>query len=361
MEMVKKMLAKKYFITIFLTLNIVILTLFKYAIKMKIAVVGATGMVGQVMLEVLKERAFPVSELIPVASEKSVGQTIIFNEKEYTVVGLSTAIEMKPDVALFSAGGDTSMEWAPKFAAAGTVVIDNSSAWRMHVDKKLIVPEINGHLLTSEDKIIANPNCSTIQLVMVLAPLHKNFKVKRVIVSTYQSITGTGVKAVQQMENERNGVDGEMAYAYEIDKNCIPQCDVFLENGYTKEEMKLTNETRKILDPTINVTATAVRVPVVGGHSEAVNIEFENDFSLEAIRSILSNEKGITLQDDPSIFSYPMPKYASGKDDVFVGRIRRDETQSSSLNLWIVADNLRKGAATNAVQIAEYLLENKLV
>jgi aspartate-semialdehyde dehydrogenase len=231
----------------------------------------------------------------------------------------------------------------------------------MHVDKKLIVPEINGHLLTSEDKIIANPNCSTIQLVMVLAPLHKNFKVKRVIVSTYQSITGTGVKAVQQMENERNGVDGEMAYAYEIDKNCIPQCDVFLENGYTKEEMKLTNETRKILDPTINVTATAVRVPVVGGHSEAVNIEFENDFSLEAIRSILSNEKGITLQDDPSIFSYPMPKYASGKDDVFVGRIRRDETQSSSLNLWIVADNLRKGAATNAVQIAEYLLENKLV
>ncbi len=328
---------------------------------MKIAVVGATGMVGQVMLEVLKERAFPVSELIPVASEKSVGQAIIFNEKEYTVVGLSTAVEMKPDVALFSAGGDTSMEWAPKFAAAGTVVIDNSSAWRMHVDKKLIVPEVNGHLLTSEDKIIANPNCSTIQLVMVLAPLHKNFKVKRVIVSTYQSITGTGVKAVQQMENERNGVDGEMAYAYEIDKNCIPQCDVFLENGYTKEEMKLTNETRKILDPTINVTATAVRVPVVGGHSEAVNIEFENDFSLEAIRSILSNEKGITLQDEPSVFSYPMPKYASGKDDVFVGRIRRDETQSSSLNLWIVADNLRKGAATNAVQIAEYLLENKLV
>jgi aspartate-semialdehyde dehydrogenase len=328
---------------------------------MKIAVVGATGMVGQVMLEVLKERAFPVSELIPVASEKSVGQTIIFNEKEYSVVGLSTAVEMKPDVALFSAGGDTSLEWAPKFAAAGTVVIDNSSAWRMHLDKKLIVPEINGHLLTSEDKIIANPNCSTIQLVMVLAPLHKNFKVKRVIVSTYQSITGTGVKAVQQMENERNGVEGEMAYAYEIDKNCIPQCDMFLENGYTKEEMKLTNETRKILDPTINVTATAVRVPVVGGHSEAVNIEFENDFSLEAIRSILSVEKGITLQDDPSLFSYPMPKYASGKDDVFVGRIRRDETQSSSLNLWIVADNLRKGAATNAVQIAEYLLENKLV
>jgi aspartate-semialdehyde dehydrogenase len=361
MEMVKKMLAKKYLITIFLTLNIVILTLFKYVIKMKIAVVGATGMVGQVMLEVLKERAFPVSELIPVASEKSVGQTIIFNEKEYSVVGLSTAVEMKPDVALFSAGGDTSLEWAPKFAAAGAVVIDNSSAWRMHLDKKLIVPEINGHLLTSEDKIIANPNCSTIQLVMVLAPLHKNFKVKRVIVSTYQSITGTGVKAVQQMENERNGVEGEMAYAYEIDKNCIPQCDMFLENGYTKEEMKLTNETRKILDPTINVTATAVRVPVVGGHSEAVNIEFENDFSLEAIRSILSVEKGITLQDDPSLFSYPMPKYASGKDDVFVGRIRRDETQSSSLNLWIVADNLRKGAATNAVQIAEYLLENKLV
>jgi aspartate-semialdehyde dehydrogenase len=355
------MLTKKYLIIILLTLNIVILNVFKDELKMKVAVVGATGMVGQVMLEVLKERCFPVSEMIPVASEKSVGQTILFKEKECTVVSLSTAVKMKPDVALFSAGGDTALEWAPKFAASGTVVIDNSSAWRMDPDKKLIVPEINGHLLTFQDKIIANPNCSTIQLVMVLAPLHKNYIVKRVIVSTYQSITGTGVKAVQQMENERNGIKGEMAYAYEVDKNCIPQCDVFLENGYTKEEMKLTNETRKILDPSIHVTATAVRVPVVGGHSEAVNIEFENDFDLETIRKILSNEKGITLQDDPSLLSYPMPKYASGKDDVFVGRIRRDETQSSSLNLWIVADNLRKGAATNAVQIAEYLLENKLL
>jgi aspartate-semialdehyde dehydrogenase len=328
---------------------------------MKVAVVGATGMVGQVMLEVLKERNVSISELIPVASEKSVGQTIIFNEKSYNVVGMETAVEMKADIALFSAGGETSLEWAPKFAANGTVVIDNSSAWRMATDKKLIVPEINGHLLTYEDKIIANPNCSTIQLVMVLAPLHDKYKVKRVIVSTYQSITGTGVKAVQQMENERNGIDGEMAYKYEIDKNCIPQCDVFLENGYTKEEMKLTNETRKILDPSINVSATAVRVPVVGGHSEAVNIEFENEFDIEQVRSILANISGITLQDDPANFSYPMPKYASGKDDVFVGRIRRDESQAKTLNLWIVADNLRKGAATNAVQIAEYLLDNNLL
>ena len=328
---------------------------------MKVAVVGATGMVGQVMLEVLKERKLPLSELIPVASEKSVGQTIFFNEKSYNVVGMETAVEMKADIALFSAGGDTSLEWAPKFAANGTVVIDNSSAWRMATDKKLIVPEINGHLLTYEDKIIANPNCSTIQLVMVLAPLHDKYKVKRVIVSTYQSITGTGVKAVQQMENERNGIEGEMAYKYEIDKNCIPQCDVFLENGYTKEEMKLTNETRKILDPSINVSATAVRVPVVGGHSEAVNIEFENEFDIEQVRSILANISGITLQDDPANFSYPMPKYASGKDDVFVGRIRRDESQAKTLNLWIVADNLRKGAATNAVQIAEYLLDNNLL
>ena len=328
---------------------------------MKVAVVGATGMVGQVMLEVLKERKLPLSDLIPVASEKSVGQTIIFNEKPYQVVGLAHAVDMKPDIALFSAGGDTSLEWAPKFAANGTVVIDNSSAWRMATDKKLIVPEINGQLLNSEDKIIANPNCSTIQLVMVLAPLHKKYKVKRVIVSTYQSITGTGGKAVQQMENERKGADGEMAYNYEIDKNCIPQCDIFLDNGYTKEEMKLTNETRKILDPSINVSATAVRVPVVGGHSEAVNIEFENEFDIEQVRSILANISGITLQDDPANFSYPMPKYASGKDDVFVGRIRRDESQAKTLNLWIVADNLRKGAATNAVQIAEYLLDNNLL
>jgi aspartate-semialdehyde dehydrogenase len=328
---------------------------------MKVAVVGATGMVGQVMLKVLKERNLFVSELIPVASEKSVGQTIIFNEKPYNVVAMTAAVEMRPDIALFSAGGDTSLEWAPKFAAVGTIVIDNSSAWRMDPDKKLIVPEINGQLLNSNDKIIANPNCSTIQLVMVLAPLHKKFKVKRAIVSTYQSITGTGVKAVQQMENERNGIEGEMAYKYEIDKNCIPQCDVFLENGYTKEEMKLTNETKKILDPAINVSATAVRVPVVGGHSEAVNIEFENEFGLEEIRDILTNIPGITLQDDPANFSYPMPKYASGKDDVFVGRIRRDESQPKTLNLWIVADNLRKGAATNAVQIAEYLLKNNLL
>ena len=328
---------------------------------MKVAVVGATGMVGQVMLEVLKEMNLPLSELIPVASEKSIGQTIFFNEKSYKVVGMETAVEMKPDIALFSAGGETSLEWAPKFAANGTVVIDNSSAWRMATDKKLIVPEINGHLLTYEDKIIANPNCSTIQLVMVLAPLHDKYKVKRVIVSTYQSITGTGVKAVQQMENERYGIDGEMAYKYEIDKNCIPQCDVFLENGYTKEEMKLTNETRKILDPSINVSATAVRVPVVGGHSEAVNIEFENEFDIEQVRSILANISGITLQDDPANFSYPMPKHASGKDDVFVGRIRRDESQAKTLNLWIVADNLRKGAATNAVQIAQYLLDNNLL
>jgi aspartate-semialdehyde dehydrogenase len=328
---------------------------------MKVAVVGATGMVGQVMLKVLKERNLFVSELIPVASEKSVGQTIIFNEKPYNVVAMTAAVEMRPDIALFSAGGDTSLEWAPKFAAVGTIVIDNSSAWRMDPDKKLIVPEINGQLLNSNDKIIANPNCSTIQLVMVLAPLHKKFKVKRAIVSTYQSITGTGVKAVQQMENERNGIEGEMAYKYEIDKNCIPQCDVFLENGYTKEEMKLTNETKKILDPAINVSATAVRVPVVGGHSEAVNIEFENEFELEEVRDVLTNVPGITLQDDPANFSYPMPKYASGKDNVFVGRIRRDESQPKTLNLWIVADNLRKGAATNAVQIAQYLLENKLV
>ncbi len=328
---------------------------------MKVAVIGATGMVGRVMLEVLKERNVIISELIPVASEKSVGQTIIFNEKPYQVVGLESAIALKPDVALFSAGGDTSLEWAPKFAAIGTVVIDNSSAWRMDPDKKLIVPEINGQLLNSDDKIIANPNCSTIQLVMVLAPLHNKYKVRRVIVSTYQSITGTGVKAVQQMENERKGVNGEMAYKYEIDKNCIPQCDVFLDNGYTKEEMKLTNETRKILDPSINVSATAVRVPVVGGHSEAVNIEFENEFELDEVRKILAHVTGITLQDNPASFSYPMPKYASGKDDVFVGRIRRDESQPKTLNLWIVADNLRKGAATNAVQIAEYLLENNLL
>jgi len=323
---------------------------------MKVAVVGATGMVGNVMLEVLQELCFPVSTMIPVASEKSVGKTIEFSGSTYTVVGLETAISMKPDIAIFSAGGDTSLEWAQKFADAGTIVIDNSSAWRMDPSKKLIVPEINGHLLTKDDKIIANPNCSTIQLVMVLSPLHKKYGVKRVVVSTYQSITGTGVKAVQQMENERNGVEGEMAYKYPIDKNCIPQCDVFTENGYTKEEMKLTNETRKILDPKINVTATAVRVPVVGGHSEAVNIEFNSAFDLSELRSVLSDTPGITILDDTNTFSYPMPKYAQGKNDVFVGRIRKDESQANTLNLWIVADNLRKGAATNAVQIAKLLI-----
>ena len=328
---------------------------------MKVAVVGATGMVGNVMLEVLREQNFPVTELIPVASEKSVGKSVEYNGNSYTVVGLQTAVDMKPDVAIFSAGGETSLEWAPLFAEAGTTVIDNSSAWRMDPTKKLIVPEINGNELTSSDKIIANPNCSTIQLVMVMAPLHKKYGIKRAIVSTYQSITGTGVKAVEQMENERAGKEGDMAYKYPIDKNCIPQCDVFLENGYTKEEMKLTNETKKILDSAINVTATAVRVPVVGGHSEAVNIEFQHDFDLSEVRNILENTAGITLQDDPSNYVYPMPKYAQHKNDVFVGRIRRDESQANTLNLWIVADNLRKGAATNAVQIAHLLVEKGLL
>lgn len=320
---------------------------------MKVAVVGATGMVGNVMLQVLKEQNFPITELIPVASEKSIGKDIEFGGLNFKVVGLQTAVDMCPDIAIFSAGGETSLQWAPKFAEVGTTVIDNSSAWRMDPTKKLIVPEINGNLLSQEDKIIANPNCSTIQLVMVLAPLHKKYGVKRVVVSTYQSITGTGVKAVQQMDNERNEISGEMAYKYPIDKNCIPQCDAFTENGYTKEEMKLTNETKKILDPQIYVTATAVRVPVVGGHSEAVNIEFETDFDLSEVRSILHNTPGITIQDNLDTFTYPMPRYAEGKDDVFVGRVRRDESQSKTLNLWIVADNLRKGAATNAVQIAK--------
>lgn len=323
---------------------------------MKVAVVGATGMVGNVMLDVLQEMDFPISQLIPVASEKSVGKKITYNGNYYSVVSLETAVSLKPDIAIFSAGGETSLQWAPKFAKVGTTVIDNSSAWRMDPTKKLIVPEINGHLLTKEDKIIANPNCSTIQLVMVLAPLHNKYGIKRVVVSTYQSITGTGVKAVQQMENERNGITGEMAYKYPIDKNCIPQCDVFTDNGYTKEEMKLTNETKKILDTKINVTATAVRVPVVGGHSEAVNIEFETDFDISDVRTILQNTPGITIQDNLDTFTYPMPKYAEGKNDVFVGRLRRDESQPNTINLWIVADNLRKGAATNAVQIAQRLL-----
>jgi len=329
---------------------------------MKVAVVGATGMVGEVMLQVLAERNFPVTELIPVASEKSVGKQIAFKGTNYKVVGMQTAVDMKADIALFSAGGETSLEWAPKFAAAGTTVIDNSSAWRMDPTKKLVVPEINASELTKADKIIANPNCSTIQMVLVLAPLHKKYDIKRVIVSTYQSITGTGVKAVQQLENEYTGVKGDMAYKYPIHRNAIPQCDVFEENGYTKEEMKLVRETQKILnDKTIAVTATAVRVPIVGGHSEAVNVEFENDFDVDDVRNILHNTLGVVVQDNTDTYTYPMPMYAQGKDDVFVGRIRRDESQPNTLNMWIVADNLRKGAATNTIQIAEYLVANHLV
>ena len=328
---------------------------------MKIAVVGATGMVGQVMLQVLAERRLPVSELIPVASERSVGKTIEFNGNTYTVIGLEEAVAARPDIALFSAGGSTSLEWAPKFAEAGTTVIDNSSAWRMDATKKLVVPEINAGELTADDKIIANPNCSTIQMVMALAPLHKKYGAKRVIVSTYQSITGTGVKAVQQLENEYAGIQGEMAYPYPIHRNAIPHCDVFEENGYTKEEMKLVRETQKIVDKHIAVTATAVRIPVVGGHSESVNIEFENDFKLNEVRGILNDTPGVTVQDNTDTNTYPMPAYAEGKNEVFVGRIRRDESRPNTLNMWIVADNLRKGAATNAVQIAEYLTENGLV
>ncbi|WP_395633072.1 aspartate-semialdehyde dehydrogenase [Flavobacterium sp.] len=329
---------------------------------MKVAVVGATGMVGEVMLQVLAERNFPVTELIPVASEKSVGKEIEFKGKKYKVVGLQTAVDMKADIALFSAGGQTSLDWAPKFAAAGTTVIDNSSAWRMDPTKKLIVPEINAHELTTADKIIANPNCSTIQMVMVLAPLHQKYNIKRVVVSTYQSITGTGVKAVQQLENEYAGVQGEMAYKYQIHRNAIPQCDVFEDNDYTKEEMKLVRETKKIMsDDSIAVTATAVRIPVVGGHSETVNIEFTNDFDIVELRKILHHTNGVTVQDNTDTYTYPMPLYAEGKDEVFVGRIRRDESQPNTVNMWIVADNLRKGAATNTIQIAEYLVANKLV
>lgn len=328
---------------------------------MRVAVVGATGMVGGVMMKVLREQSFPITELIPVASERSVGKVIDFGGMDCTVVGLQTAVEMAPDIAIFSAGGGTSLEWAPKFAEAGTTVIDNSSAWRMDPTKKLIVPEINGDSLTAEDKIIANPNCSTIQLVLALKPLHERYSIKRVVVSTYQSISGSGIGAINQMENERNGTDGEMAYSYRIDQNCIPQCDDFIENGYTKEEMKLTNETKKILDPNINVTATAVRVPLAGGHSEAVNVEFENDFDLSEVRQLLHNQEGITLKDDPTTNVYPMPLYAEGKDDVFVGRIRRDESQDKTMNMWVVADNLRKGAATNAVQIAQILLKKQLI
>ncbi|MGE0560176.1 MAG: aspartate-semialdehyde dehydrogenase [Flavobacteriales bacterium] len=329
---------------------------------MKVAVVGATGMVGNVMLKVLAERNFPITELIPVASEKSVGKEVEYLGKKYKIVGMQTAVDMKPEIAIFSAGGGTSLEWAPKFAEAGTTVIDNSSAWRMNPNNKLVVPEINAHVLSATDKIIANPNCSTIQMVMVLNPLHKKYKIKRVIVSTYQSITGTGVKAVEQLKNEQAGIKGEMAYPYPIDKNCLPQCDVFTENGYTKEEMKLVNEPKKIMgDDSLRITATAVRVPVVGGHSETVNVEFENDFDLAEVRKILHETSGVTLQDNPDTHTYPMPIYAADKDDVFVGRIRRDESNPNTLNLWIVADNLRKGAATNAVQIGEYLIKNKLV
>ncbi len=325
---------------------------------MKIAIVGATGMVGQMMLKVLAERNFPVSELLVVASEKSVGKEVFFKNTPYKIIGLAEAVEQKPNIALFSAGGEISKEWAPKFTENGTLVIDNSSAWRMDPTKKLIVPEINGKTLTSEDRIIANPNCSTIQMVMALFPLHKKYTIKRVVVSTYQSITGTGVKAVQQLENELQEKSGEMAYPYPIHKNAIPHCDVFEENGYTKEEMKLSNETKKILEDTsVEVTATAVRIPVVGGHSEAINVSFEKDFELSEVRRILHNFPGISLKDNIDVNIYPMPIYAQGKDEVFVGRIRRDFSQPNSLNMWVVADNLRKGAATNAIQIAEYLIK----
>ena len=329
---------------------------------MRIAVVGATGLVGSKMLQILEERNFPVTELLPVASEKSIGKEIEFKGKKYTIISAEDAIAAKPDLALFSAGGGTSLDLAPKFAAAGITVIDNSSAWRMDPTKKLVVPEVNANVLTKEDKIIANPNCSTIQMVLVLSPLHKKYKIKRVVVSTYQSVTGTGVKAVKQLENERSNVEGEMAYKYKIDKNAIPHIDVFLENGYTKEEMKMVKETNKIIgDDSIKVTATCVRIPVIGGHSESVNIEFENDFDLKEVKEILSNSDGIVVQDDLDNFIYPMPLTAHEKDETFVGRIRRDDTQPNTLNCWIVSDNLRKGAATNAIQIAEYLLEKNLI
>ena len=329
---------------------------------MKVALVGATGLVGEVMLKVLEERNFPVTELIPVASEKSVGKMIVFKNKSYKVVSITDAIGLKPQLALFSAGGDVSKQYAPMFASAGCRVVDNSSAWRMDETKKLIVPEINASDLQSDDFIVPNANCSTIQLVLVLNPLYKKYGIKRVVVSTYQSVTGTGVNAVKQMENERAGIKGEMAYKYQIDKNCIPQCDVFLENGYTKEEMKLVNETMKIFaDKTIKITATAVRVPVTGGHSESVNIELGSDFDLQEVKSILGAAPGLKLHDDLETFTYPMPILANGKDEVFVGRVRRDNSQKNTLNVWIVADNLRKGAATNAVQIAEIMLEKRFI
>ena len=329
---------------------------------MKVAVVGATGLVGTKMLQVLAERNFPVTELIPVASERSVGKEIDFKGKKYKVVSMQDAIAAKPAVALFSAGGSTSLEWAPKFAEAGITVIDNSSAWRMDPEKKLVVPEVNADAITEDDKIIANPNCSTIQMVVALNPLHKKYKVNRLVVSTYQSVTGTGVKAVTQLMNERKNEETEMAYKYPIDLNVIPQIDVFLQNGYTKEEMKMVNETRKIMgDDSIRVTATTVRIPVMGGHSESVNVEFENEFELDEVKELLEKSPGIIVQDDPGQQVYPMPLWAHEKDDVFVGRLRRDETQAKTLNMWIVSDNLRKGAATNAIQIAEYLMSKNML
>lgn len=329
---------------------------------MRIAVVGATGLVGGEMLEVLAEFNMPISELYPVASARSAGKKIKYQDKEYEVITLETAIELKPDIAIFSAGGDTSLEWAPKFAEVGTFVVDNSSAWRMDPTKKLVVPEINAKELTKDDKIIANPNCSTIQMVLALAPLHDKYGIKRVVVSTYQSVTGSGLAAVKQLKDERAGIDGEKCYPHEIDLNVLPHIDVFQENGYTKEEMKMIKETNKILgDDEIKVTATTVRLPVMGGHSESINIEFKNDFELTEVREILANTPGIIVQDDPANNVYPMPKFAHKKNEVFVGRLRRDESQPNTLNMWNVADNLRKGAATNAVQIAKYLIDNKLV
>ena len=329
---------------------------------MKVVVVGATGMVGQIMLKVLAERSFPITELIPVASERSVGKTIDYMGTSYTVVGMATAVAMKADVALFSAGGETSLEWAPKFADAGTTVIDNSSAWRMDPTKKLVVPEINASALSPEDKIIANPNCSTIQMLVALAPLQRNYGIQRLVISTYQSITGTGVQAVQQLENEYKGEKGTMAYPYPIHRNAIPHCDVFQDNGYTKEEMKLIQETHKILgDDSIRITATAVRIPVVGGHSESVNVELKEDASVGEVQALLNQSPGVVVQDNPDTNTYPMPIYAEGKNDVFVGRIRKDFSQENTLNMWIVSDNLRKGAATNTIQIAEFLVEKNWI
>ncbi len=332
---------------------------------MKLAVVGVTGLVGTVMQQVLKERKFSITEFIPVASPRSVGKKIKFDGKTYKIVGMEAAIAMRPDIAIFSAGGSTSLEWAPKFAEVGTTVIDNSSAWRMDPKKKLVVPEINAKQLTKKDKIIANPNCSTIQMVAALAPLHSEYGIKRLVISTYQSITGTGVKAVKQYEAEVKGkkiADAEMAYPHPIFGNCLPHCDVFLENDYTKEEMKLVHETRKILgDKKLKITATAVRVPVQGGHSEAVNASFKKPFEVKDVKRILRKTKGVTVQDNVKKNIYPMPRTAHDHDDVFVGRIRRDDSEKNALNLWIVSDNLRKGAATNAVQIAEYLVKKKLV